>query len=42
MEVELMVLPFEDRFASAPISPITGKAMRRADLKRVRSLLDQT
>lgn len=41
VEVELMVLPFEDRFASAPISPITGKAMRRADLKRVRSLLDQ-
>lgn len=42
VEVELMVLPYEDRFASAPISPITGKAMRRADIKRVRNLLDQT
>jgi len=39
VEVELMVFPHDDRFASAPISPITGKAMKRADRKKVAALL---
>ncbi|MGB3918887.1 hypothetical protein J9253_09415 [Thiothrix litoralis] len=39
VEVELMVFPQDDRFAGAPISPITGKAMRRADRKKVAALL---
>lgn len=40
VEVELMVFPHDDRFASAPISPITGKAMKRADRKKVAALLN--
>ncbi|MEB4593290.1 hypothetical protein VSS37_20095 [Candidatus Thiothrix sp. Deng01] len=39
VEVELMVFPHDDRFASAPISPVTGKAMKRADRKKVAALL---
>jgi hypothetical protein len=39
VEVELMVFPHDDRFAHAPISPITGKAMKRADRKKVAALL---
>lgn len=39
VEVELMVFPHDDRFANAPISPITGKAMKRADRKKVAALL---
>lgn len=39
VEVELMVFPHDDRFAGAPISPITGKAMKRADRKKVGVLL---
>ncbi|WML91445.1 hypothetical protein [Thiothrix lacustris] len=39
VEVELMVFPQDDRFAGAPISPITGKAMKRADRKKVAVLL---
>lgn len=39
VEVELMVFPQDDRFAGAPISPITGKAMKRADRKKVTALL---
>ena len=41
VEVELMVFPYDDRFASAPISPITGKAVKRADRKKVTALLAQ-
>ncbi|MBJ6609323.1 MAG: hypothetical protein JG718_03110 [Candidatus Thiothrix moscowensis] len=41
VEVELMIFPHDDRFASAPISPITGKATRRAERKKVITLLDQ-
>jgi hypothetical protein len=41
IEVELMIVPHEDRFASAPISPITGKAMKRADYRKVAALLNQ-
>ena len=39
VEVELMVFPHDERFAGAPISPITGKAMKRADRKKVAALL---
>lgn len=39
IEVELMVFPYDDRFANAPISPITGKATKRADRKKVAALL---
>lgn len=39
VEVELMIFPHDDRFASAPISPITGKSAKRADRKKVSSLL---
>lgn len=39
VEVELMVFPYDDRFANAPISPITGKATKRADRKKVAALL---
>ncbi len=39
VEVELMVFPHDDRFANAPISPVTGKAMKRADRKKVAALL---
>ncbi|MDD5392141.1 MAG: hypothetical protein PHE17_03880 [Thiothrix sp.] len=42
VEVELMVFPDDDRFAGAPISPVTGKAVKRADRKKVAALLDQT
>lgn len=41
IEIELMIVPHEDRFASAPISPITGKAMKRADSRKVATLLNQ-
>lgn len=41
VEVELMVFPHDERFAGAPLSPITGKAMKRADRKKLRTLLDQ-
>lgn len=41
IEVELMVLPQGERFAQAPLSPITGKAMRRADRKKVLQLLEK-
>jgi hypothetical protein len=39
VEVELMIFPHDERFAGAPISPITGKAMKRADRKKVAALL---
>lgn len=42
VEVELMIVPHEDRFTHAPISPVTGKAMKRADYRKVLALLDQT
>lgn len=42
VEVELMIFPHDDRFASAPISPITGKTAKRADRKKVAALLEQT
>lgn len=41
IEVELMILPHDERFAGSPISPITGKAMRRADRKKLKALLNQ-
>ncbi len=41
VEVELMILPYDERFANSPISPITGKAMKRADQKKLKILLDQ-
>jgi hypothetical protein len=41
VEVELMVFPDGDRFAGAPISQVTGKAMKRADRKKVAALLAQ-
>lgn len=41
VEVELMIFPYDDRFANAPISPITGKGMKRADRKKVALLVDQ-
>ncbi len=41
VEVELMILPYDERFANSPISPITGKAMKRADQKKLKMLLDQ-
>ncbi|MBU0654771.1 MAG: hypothetical protein KJ914_06500 [Gammaproteobacteria bacterium] len=40
VEVELMIFPYDARFAGAPISPITGKAAKRADRKKVASLLE--
>ncbi len=40
VEVELMIFPYDDRFASAPISPVTGKATKRADHKKVAALLE--
>lgn len=39
VEVELMVFPHDERFAHTPISPITGKGMKRADRKKVAALL---
>lgn len=42
IEVELMIFPHNDRFTQAPISPVTGKAMKRADRKKVAALLNQT
>jgi hypothetical protein len=46
VEVELMVFPDDDRFAGAPINPATGKAVKRADRKKVAALVavlrDQT
>ncbi|MEZ5452201.1 MAG: hypothetical protein R3E93_05175 [Thiothrix sp.] len=39
VEVELMVFPHDGRFASPPISPVTGKGMKRADRKKVAALL---
>lgn len=39
VEVELMVFPHDDRFVSSPISPVTGKASKRADRKKVEALL---
>lgn len=42
VEVELMIVPYEDRFSSGPISPITGKTMKRADYQKVSVLLNQT
>ena len=39
VEVELMIFPYDDRFAGAPISPVTGKALKRADRKKVAALL---
>lgn len=41
VEVELMVFPHDERFASAPLSPITGKAMKRADRKKLLTLLSR-
>ncbi|QTR52430.1 hypothetical protein [Thiothrix unzii] len=41
IEVELMIFPHNDRFTQAPISPVTGKAMKRADRKKVAALLNQ-
>lgn len=40
VEVELILLPHDGRFVQAPISPVTGKAMKRADYKRVATLLE--
>lgn len=39
VEVELMVFPHDDRFVSSPISPVTGRATKRADRKKVEALL---
>lgn len=39
VEVELMVFPDDGRFAAAPVSPVTGKALRRADYRKVAALL---
>ncbi|PIE00342.1 MAG: hypothetical protein CSA79_04265 [Thiothrix nivea] len=42
IEVELMIFPDSGRNNSGPISPITGKSYRRADLKKVQQLLAET
>ena len=42
VEVELMIFPDDDRFAGSPISPITGKATKRADRKKLAGLLAQS
>ena len=40
VEVELLVIPDDPRFASAALSPITGRGMRRAEPHKVRELLE--
>jgi hypothetical protein len=42
VEVELLVIPDDPRFASAALSPITGKGMRRAEPHKVRELLAES
>ncbi|WP_020559970.1 hypothetical protein [Thiofilum flexile] len=39
IEVELLVIPDDPRFANAALSPITGKGIRRAEPQKVRELL---
>lgn len=42
VEVELMIFPDTGKNHSGPISPITGRNCRRADLKKVQQLLAET
>ncbi|MEZ5538333.1 MAG: hypothetical protein R3F02_22225 [Thiolinea sp.] len=42
IEVELMIFPDSGRNNAGPISPITGKSCRRADLDKVKQLLAET
>jgi len=39
VEVELLILPDEDRSAGAPLSAITGRSTRRADRKKLLELV---
>lgn len=42
IEVELLIFPDDGKNNSGPISPVTGKSYRRADLKKVEQLLADT
>ncbi len=42
VEVELMIFPDDGRSSHAALDPLTGKGIRRADLKKVQALLQDT